>query len=146
MYVYCENGQPVQWPVYPDHLRHRKPQTSFGDVIAPETMAENGYLPFVYTDRPGFDASLQTVSEATPVLVDGKYMQAWAVADIDPAIVAANEAAQQKALKDSRKQAILVDLAAIDTKSIRALREGNATRIAELETQAQALRTELASL
>lgn len=41
---------------------------------------------------------------------------------------------------------VLADLAAIDTRSIRALREGNATRIAELETQAQALRTELAAL
>lgn len=45
-----------------------------------------------------------------------------------------------------RKQAILAELSAIDAKSIRALREGNASRIAELETQAQALRTELAAL
>lgn len=41
---------------------------------------------------------------------------------------------------------VLADLASIDMKSIRALREGNATCIAELETQAQALRTELAAL
>ena len=44
------------------------------------------------------------------------------------------------------KADVLADLAAIDTKSIRALRENNQARIAELETQAQALRTELASL
>lgn len=41
---------------------------------------------------------------------------------------------------------VLADLAAIDTRSIRALREGNATRIAELEAQAVALRQELAGL
>jgi aminoglycoside phosphotransferase (APT) family kinase protein len=41
---------------------------------------------------------------------------------------------------------VLADLAAIDTRSIRALREGNATRIAELESHAVALRAELAAL
>lgn len=46
----------------------------------------------------------------------------------------------------ARKQAILADLATIDTKSIRALRESNATRIAELEAQAVDLRAELAAL
>lgn len=41
---------------------------------------------------------------------------------------------------------VLADLATLDTKSIRALRESNATRIAELEAQAIALRAELAAL
>lgn len=41
---------------------------------------------------------------------------------------------------------VLADLAVIDAKSIRALRENNAARIAELEAQAQALRQELAAL
>lgn len=44
------------------------------------------------------------------------------------------------------RDAILADLAAIDTRSIRALREGNQRRIAELEAQAVALRAELAAL
>lgn len=47
---------------------------------------------------------------------------------------------------EQRKQAILADLAALDTKSIRALREGHRARIDALEEQAQALRTELAGL
>jgi hypothetical protein len=41
---------------------------------------------------------------------------------------------------------VLADLASIDMRSIRALREGNAARIAELEAQAVALRAELAAL
>lgn len=41
---------------------------------------------------------------------------------------------------------VLADLAAIDTKSIRALREGNTGRLDQLETQAVALRAELAAL
>jgi hypothetical protein len=46
----------------------------------------------------------------------------------------------------ARKTAILAELASIDLKSIRALREGNQQRIAELESQAVALRAELAVL
>ena len=41
---------------------------------------------------------------------------------------------------------VKAELAAIDTKSIRAIREGDAVRIAQWESQAQALRTELAGL
>ncbi len=49
-------------------------------------------------------------------------------------------------LINQTRDAILADLAAIDMRSIRALREGNAARIAELEAQAVALRAELAAL
>lgn len=41
---------------------------------------------------------------------------------------------------------ILAELETLDRKSIRALREGDATRIAEIEAQAEALRQELRSL
>lgn len=41
---------------------------------------------------------------------------------------------------------VLAELASIDMRSIRALREGNTVRIAELEAQAVALRAELAAL
>jgi hypothetical protein len=41
---------------------------------------------------------------------------------------------------------VLAELASIDMRSIRALRESNATRIAELEAQAVALRLELSGL
>lgn len=44
------------------------------------------------------------------------------------------------------RDAILAELQAIDTRSIRALREGNQQRIDELEAQAQALRAEMAAL
>lgn len=44
------------------------------------------------------------------------------------------------------KEVIISELAEIDTKSIRALRENNATRLKELEDQAQALRLELSAI
>jgi len=44
---------------------------------------------------------------------------------------------------ESANKAILAQLEEIDRKSIRALREGNNVRIAELENQAAALRLQL---
>lgn len=52
----------------------------------------------------------------------------------------------RKAQSARTRADVLADLAAIDMRSIRALREGNTARIAELEAQAVALRAELAAL
>jgi hypothetical protein len=56
-----------------------------------------------------------------------------------------NDAAQAKANAD-RKAEIILTLEKIDAKSIRSIREGDAARIAEWETQAEMLRAELATL
>lgn len=49
-------------------------------------------------------------------------------------------------LPNPRIAQILAELEALDRKSIRALREGDATRIADIEAQAEALRVELRSI
>lgn len=54
--------------------------------------------------------------------------------------------AQAEQAVQQRKQAILAELATIDLKSIRALREGYQPKIDELDAAAVALRTELAGL
>lgn len=46
----------------------------------------------------------------------------------------------------ARKQAIQLELIQIDLKSIRSIREGDEVRIAQWESQASALRAELATL
>ena len=48
--------------------------------------------------------------------------------------------------EEIRRADILAELAAIDQRSIRPLREGDADRVAELEAQAEALRVELRAL
>lgn len=57
-----------------------------------------------------------------------------------------NAKAQKDAAVAQKRADILAALTAIDIKSIRALREGNQTRIDGLEAQAQTLRDELAAL
>lgn len=52
----------------------------------------------------------------------------------------------QAQLGDQQRQELLSSLIAIDSKSIRALRENNQDRLAELENQAELLRSELKNL
>lgn len=56
------------------------------------------------------------------------------------------EAVEEKLYKEQRIPEILAELEAIDAKSIRALRAGEESRLAEYEEEAQALRDELHSL
>lgn len=55
-------------------------------------------------------------------------------------------AEKNQAIADKRRQAILAELQEIDKRSVRPIREGNASRISELEAQAKVLRAELAAL
>ena len=120
-------------------IRQAFPNTSFPQPF----VVPDGYAVLFAAPQPAYDPITQAVRQGTPVLTDkGHWEQTWEVVDLDADAIAANKAAQAAA----RKTAILAELASIDSKSIRALREGNATRIAELEAQAQALRTELAAL
>jgi hypothetical protein len=120
-------------------IRAAFPNTSFPQpFVVPE-----GYAVLFAAPKPSFDPITQAVRPGTPVLTDkGHWEQTWEVVDLDAEAIAANKAAQAAA----RKTAILAELASIDTKSIRALREGHRARIDALEEQAQALRTELAGL
>ena len=56
---------------------------------------------------------------------------------------AAQQAATQAAQTAQQRQAILAQLDDLDRRSIRALREGNQTRITQLEAEAAGLRTQL---
>lgn len=120
-------------------IRAAFPNTSFAEPFTPP----EGYVWVFPSPQPAHDPITQAVRETTPVLTDkGHWEQRWEVIALDADAIAANQAQANAA----RKTAILAELASTDLKSIRALREGNQQRIAELETQAQALRTELAAL
>ena len=120
-------------------IRAAFPNTSFPSPFSPP----EGYAVLFPAPQPTHDPITQSVRETTPVLTDkGHWEQAWEVVDLDAEAVAANQA-QANA---QRKTAILAELASIDLKSIRALREGYQPKIDELEAQAAALRAEMAAL
>ena len=120
-------------------IRAAFPNTSFASPFVPP----EGYEVLFASPQPTHAPITQAVRETTPVLTDkGHWEQTWEVVDLDAEAVAANQAQANAA----RKQAILAELASIDLKSIRALREGYQPKIDELDAQAAALRAEMAAL
>ena len=120
-------------------IRAAFPNTSFPVPFVPP----DGYEVLFAAPQPAHDPITQAVREVDPVLTDkGHWEQAWEVVALDADAIAANQA-QANAV---RKQAILTELATIDLKSIRALREGYQPKIDELDAQAAALRAEMAAL
>jgi len=69
---------------------------------------------------------------------------AWSLQAIPQPVI--EPAAPQPTAAQLRRAEILAELALIDTKSVRPLREGDAARVATLNAQAAALRVELAAL
>lgn len=100
-----------QYPVTERDIRMANPNTSFPTPF----VAPADYAPVLNSPKPSYDPVIQRVQEATPVLVDGSYMQQWqvvpkfveytddegvvhTVAEQEAAAVAANIAAQQERL------------------------------------------------
>ena len=120
-------------------IRAAFPNTSFASPFTPP----DGYAVLFASPQPAHDPITQAVREIDPVLTDkGHWEQQWEVVALDADAIAANQAQANAA----RKTAILAELATIDLKSIRALREGYQPRIDELDAQAAALRAEMAAL
>lgn len=120
-------------------IRAAFPNTSFAEPFQPP----EGYVWVFPAPQPAHDQITQAVRETTPVLTDkGHWEQQWEVIALDADAIAANQAQANAA----RKTAILAELASIDLKSIRALREGYQPKIDELDAQAAALRAEMAAL
>lgn len=61
--------------------------------------AEFNVYPLYSTAQPTFDPITQAVAEANPVLINGNWTQQWAVVDLPPEQVAANQAAAAAALQ-----------------------------------------------
>ena len=89
-------------------------------------------------------------TESAGVGIDGEpvtlvsVVRQWRAVDL-PAPPMAPEL-PQRSPAEVRREEIMLELSAIDARSIRPLREGDAARVAQLESQAAALRVELAGL
>jgi hypothetical protein len=91
------------------------------------------------TEQPAFDTITQSCQRNGGELVNGQWQYKWDVGALDAATAAANQA--QKVIQAN--QAIKAQLDDLDLKSIRALREGDLTRIKALEDQAGVLRAQI---
>jgi hypothetical protein len=115
-----------------------KEKVELPGVLTDEVLAQYGYA-VVERTQPVYDDITQGIRALTPVLADGVWAQQWEVYALDPAIVLNN----QNALAARERSGKMQQLMLLDSKTIRALREGNTERIAALEIEAIAIRATL---
>lgn len=83
MHALIRNGVLEQYPYSGVKLRNDNPTTSFPSSMSDSLLAEWGVYRVNPTDRPGVDLT-KTVTEGTPVLQDGKWVQTWVITDASP--------------------------------------------------------------
>jgi len=116
-------------------IRKDKPDTSFPAVITDEVLAEAGYEPITPTTAD-FDAATHEAIEASPVKVDGAWVQQWVIVKLSD---------EERSAKAAELNApIYAAMEELDAKSIRPLREGDQVRITAIEAQIADLRKTLA--
>jgi len=92
-------------------LRRRNSDTSFPAVWGPETLDFLGIAPVFPAPQPEHDSVTQTIQSSSPVLTSkGHYEQSWTIVDLDPEIVAQNQAAKLEQLKSSIVQQVQSNL------------------------------------
>jgi len=95
MYI---NTETMQYPLTVDQIKAMTPDTSFPDNYAPSAP----YEPVLNSPQPTYNTMTQYCREVTPVLINGVWMQAWEVVDLDPEQIAYNE---EQAKQQNKQQA-----------------------------------------
>ena len=95
MYI---NTETMQYPLTVDQIKAMTPDTSFPDNYAPSAP----YEPVLQSPQPTYNTMTQYCREVTPVLINGVWMQAWEVVDLDPEQIAYNE---EQAKQQNKQQA-----------------------------------------
>lgn len=104
-------------------------------ILTNEVLEPYGYMPFTQV-KPEYDPVTQGISAQPPISNDGVWEQHFEVFELDPATVANN----QEIVEVQRIASVKGQLAALDIKSVRAMREGNHAMLRELELEAIELR------
>jgi hypothetical protein len=92
MYI---NTETMQYPLTVNQIKAMTPNTSFPDNYAPSAP----YEPVLQSPQPTYNTMTQYCREVTPVLINGVWMQAWEVVDLDPEQIAYNEEQAKQANK-----------------------------------------------
>lgn len=79
LYAKVEHGVLVRYPCSDTQLRLDNPQTSFPAAISDEIRAAFGVYPVAPTAPPTYDTLMETLTELTPVQVEGVWTQQWSV-------------------------------------------------------------------
>jgi hypothetical protein len=101
MHALIENGAVAQYPYGLGQLKAANPLTSFPSQANDEMLASYG-VQRVYFSTPPAITDTQVLEENTPVLVDGRWTQAWSVRDMTAEEIQQRNDAQAAQVRDER--------------------------------------------
>ena len=114
-YVRLENSTPVEWPIYDFQIRGSMKNVSLPTPLLPSHVLDYGFEQYTTTEKPEFNALIQTIEERTPVKKDSVWEQQWVIVEkysqADRDQILADEIEKQKqeeveALQDSIVNAV----------------------------------------
>lgn len=104
MYALIIEGAVAKYPYSLAEMRADNPDTSFAAEPSDESLADFGMVPVIASDPPEVTAE-QVAEEAAPALVEGAWVQQWAVRD--------KTADELTEAKQAKRQAVSQKLASI---------------------------------
>ena len=104
MYILAPNGTAETYPYSIGQLRKDHPQTSFPKTPSDVLLASYDVYPVTRTEPPQYDNVEQNLTELTPTLVDGAWVQVWQVSAASPEEVAQRTADLAASVRAQRDQ------------------------------------------
>ena len=104
MYVLVADSAVVAYPYGFSDLRRDNPNVSFAVPMTDEALAAWGVFPVAPVDPPAVDPATETLQESTPELLDGAWLQTWAVVAASTEEVTARTEARAAELRAQRDE------------------------------------------
>lgn len=140
LYVRIENGLPVEWPVQDFQIKSRLKNVSFPRRSGLDAFAPYGYEAFSAVKQPEFDSRLDQVLEATPVKIEGAWVQQWSVQSLFE--TEEQRAAKKAEIDEADRQALLAtQQEVIRTERNRLLTQSDWTQLPDAGTDSAAWAT-----
>ena len=78
-HIHAENSIVIEYPYSIEKMRSDNPQTSFPLEMSADELAEWGVFAVKEQDPPAFSEQTESIELQSPALVDGVWIQGWAV-------------------------------------------------------------------
>lgn len=118
-YLRIKDGKDIEYPFKPARLKYENPNVSFPREMPDDLLAEYSVFPVVAVEPPQIGPG-QALREETPELIDGKWMQKWAVDEVPIPVPSEVDAAQIRLLL--LNEGLLDDVEAMIQKQSQAIR------------------------
>jgi hypothetical protein len=105
MHIYAPNGTAEIYPYSIGQLRKDNPQVSFPRNPSEALLASYDVFPVTRADRPAYDPITQNLTEGTPALIEGVWVQVWNITDASPEEIEQRKVDQIEGIRQQRASA-----------------------------------------